>query len=935
MDPSWRRLEYEAINTHKVLNPTHVAKHWSHVSEKDLMECGFLTNAKIHRTTRSSFQEYGLDGLAIDQDTYHAIQVKHYSTNVGSKELGTFYEVLFLRMRMKNNQSKGYIYTSGDITTGLKECIKNSTGILSHSIVKHHENVESEEELRLRPYQEDALSALDEFDTNCLAVINLPCGCGKTTIAWHHLAQCEYNLIICIAPLRVSVDNLKKTIILDEYKVLVVDSDPGGTTDEKEIESFLLTQEKKIIFSTFDSARDILSKYTSFITENSYILVDEVHNLVSKPKLCDFVNKFNQGLLMSATVPEELYEAVNCELAYQYTISEAITNKYVCDYQVWLPNIEDTQIPIELVDIKNDLLSKVLFLVHGMLYTGSKRCIVYCTSQQECDNFNDIFQTVCELYHHINCWTAKITGTITAKQRRKTLREFQTDKEDLQTLHIITSVRILDEAVDIARCDSIFRTFVGQYSDDIRMVQQACRGCRIDGMNEHKVNNIFIWTDDWNKAVNIFSLLKEMDINFSKKLNILGTNYDTFTESKQRKRNKKTQKELKEFVQVKCITSHDKFVERVMKIAEYQKEYGKLPTSGSRGLRTRLKTNKEKHQILVAHYLYKFRSMFVHKILTETQVEFLDSNVMDWRPVSFEAHQRNRIVELSKWITAHKGEFPHRNKNDSQESRLAMFLTNLTQRYKIGKIHQTNIDFLNRLIPNWMPISLFEHHMKRIHELILWYENHSNKLPKQLHKKHNQTLENEEENKQASYLNKLRKLFSRNDPVLHLQHINLLDAKIPNWRSIDLVEYHTNRVYELINFHVKYGHLPHCHIIPQTPEEIAEDKLGMYLANIKKMAKKNKVEQKIIFLLNDNIPEWNDSSQEIHIRKINEVVKFQLEHGHLPIHLKYIKNENDKYEKTLATYLTTLRMTHKANKLNVQILGYLNEKLPNWFSRKI
>ena len=73
------------------------------------------------------------------------------------------------------------------------------------------------------------------------------------------------------------------------------------------------------------------------ITGNEYLVIDEVHNALN---MSEFVNKFDQGLFMSATIPEELYEVFDdANRVYKYGISEAIKNGYICDYQVSLPYI--------------------------------------------------------------------------------------------------------------------------------------------------------------------------------------------------------------------------------------------------------------------------------------------------------------------------------------------------------------------------------------------------------------------------------------------------------------------------------------------------------------------------------------------------------------------------------------------------------------------
>jgi hypothetical protein len=59
-----------------------------------------------------------------------------------------------------------------------------------------------------------------------------------------------------------------------------------------------------ILFSTFESAVNILSKI-DFDIATTYLIADEVHNMISEHNLCNFCNQFKNSLYLSATIPEE------------------------------------------------------------------------------------------------------------------------------------------------------------------------------------------------------------------------------------------------------------------------------------------------------------------------------------------------------------------------------------------------------------------------------------------------------------------------------------------------------------------------------------------------------------------------------------------------------------------------------------------------------
>ena len=57
------------------------------------------------------------------------------------------------------------------------------------------------------------------------------------------------------------------------------------------------------------------------------------------------------------------------------------------------------------------------------------------------------------------------------------------------------SIRILDEGIDIVKCDSIFIT---DNTSEKRIVQRMCRATRLDEDNPCRIANVFLWTDDNN-----------------------------------------------------------------------------------------------------------------------------------------------------------------------------------------------------------------------------------------------------------------------------------------------------------------------------------------------------------------------------------------------------------------------------------------------------
>lgn len=107
-------------------------------------------------------------------------------------------------------------------------------------------------------------------------------------------------------------------------------------------------------------------------------------------------------------------------------------------------------------------------------------------------------------------------------------------------------MKICDEALDIPRCNSTFITCVSNNTSIIITVQ------RLDNLN--KINSCFIWVDEWAFAVNALLLLKDSDINFSKKIKVIDNQYDKNADEFSKSVVKSKTIEFKKYVDVKCLT---------------------------------------------------------------------------------------------------------------------------------------------------------------------------------------------------------------------------------------------------------------------------------------------------------------------------------------------------------------------------------------------
>jgi superfamily II DNA or RNA helicase len=588
LHPDWKLYEFQICKYHNKTY-SHAIWHVDNIPEEELENCGIIHSYNEHRLKRIRnkrlengksvlYNDYGIDALVKDtfKNTDQGLQVKCYTKNkVSANDLGSFFVIFNIL------DTDAYLYTTTDLEINFKyhlQAFKHNKIIVERVPLETDEpQIIGETSYELRPYQLDAIEALCSSDINKHFLNLFPSG-GKTLICGHVLKRYNSKFVLCIAPLKVSVMQLKDRItpFLSDYEVLLVDSD--GTTDESYVKTKIETNNKLVIFSTFDSTENILSKIVNEF-DNAVLVIDEVHNIINNTCLCEFANNFNKAVYMSGTIPEELKDVLEANESFTYSLCDGIRNNYCCPYQVWLPYLSDgrvqIEIPQELKDYDNNMLAKTLFLTTGMFKTGSRRCIGYFGSQSECDLFLDIAKNVFETYHAAEFWGQKIDCSVSNKDRLRILNDFAKPGHEFK---VIASIRILDEAIDIPCCDSQFVSHVGDNTSDIRTVQRLCRGTRLDPNNPNKMNNMFMWCEDWSKSINCLSLLRDSDPEFHTKVRCLNANYDKGSDVKEKQLIGSQEMSLKEYINVSCLILEERWYSRLEAVKRYIDEHGKRPT---------------------------------------------------------------------------------------------------------------------------------------------------------------------------------------------------------------------------------------------------------------------------------------------------------------------------------------------------------------------
>ena len=96
---------------------------------------------------------------------------------------------------------------------------------------------------------------------------------------------------------------------------------------------------------------------------------------------------------------EDSDESFDIEIIYNMNFTDAINNKYITDYKIWLPSIhednEKLNNELSVYDIDNIIKSKCNYLFSCLLNNGSRKCIIYCINNEELNYLIDAFNELC------------------------------------------------------------------------------------------------------------------------------------------------------------------------------------------------------------------------------------------------------------------------------------------------------------------------------------------------------------------------------------------------------------------------------------------------------------------------------------------------------------------------------------------------------------
>ena len=570
---------------------------WSDTPITNLIESGIIDCHNALRLIRKDYQEElktnpiidtGIDIVSVDLNTnkYKLIQCKNgYNTGLKLSDLAGFYgwmshldslegivyytsklsrNILSLppNPRIKyiihpydnhNNKQVNQVNQVNQINKIQENFITDDILSESTNSTKSTKSINSSSSenstIILYDYQNQALKELKKhFKQNSRGILSLMCGMGKTLISYKFSKQ--FSKVIIIAPIRQFVkQNLNR---FKEYgyigNTLTISCD--GTRHIDTIKNFIKSNDEFLISCTFDSV-DVLYKCIKKLDKDLIIIIDEFHN-ISKSSLTNESNPMYKLLhsdfnilFLSATprifeleqehenedIEQSDIEKLFGKVVYTMGMKDAIEKKIVCDYKIWLPSIHENNSKLNeelsIYEIDSVIKAKCNYILICLLNTGSKKTIVYCQDTKQIDLMIKGIEELNKFYY-IDLQIQQITSKKSEKERDKILDNFVSNDMSKQLLF---SVRILDECIDIPQCDSVYLTYPSE--SKIRTIQRICRSTRINKQNPHKISNVFVWCNEYHEILQTLSGIKEYDIFFKDKINLVKTNFYGKTESKE------------------------------------------------------------------------------------------------------------------------------------------------------------------------------------------------------------------------------------------------------------------------------------------------------------------------------------------------------------------------------------------------------------------
>jgi superfamily II DNA or RNA helicase len=553
--------EYEYYVLNKIRQDYDKVWHWQEFPEKLMYENKLINDYQNFCKYR---YDIGADLVAMKDGKYYFIQCKNFNdSTVYIDTLAGFYFLLY------EYNLNGILYYNGTLSTRLLELSTGKVPFINLSFNNENINIEQMPTKIIEP-RDYQLEAYNKLKNKSNAILNMPCGTGKTYVA--SLLGKKYETIIILSPLRfLAYQNLNrfKEYYRNKFSYILVSTD--GTRDVNKIMASI--KKRNVISSTYDSC-DIIIKILDRL-KNIYIIVDEYHNLShnnindNNNDINKLINSCHNKIFMSAT-PLEKFIDIPIENIYKYGWDDAIKKKHICDFNVYIPHhapFEEGYMINNLLHLLNGnynekdikLIKKAYYILKSMLMNGNKKCICYLTTIEKAQKFSEYLDWISKMLNiKLDC--AQIDCNIKKLKRKEIIDNFV----NAINMAIIINVHILDEGIDIIECDSVYITQPN--NNIINIVQRMSRANRIT--NSKCECSVYLWTTEKKREKIIKHICYEMHGYIKNKVEINNVNNNTI--------NKYEMNNILLRGQIECKMIDSEFVDVISHLIKIDNDYIKF-----------------------------------------------------------------------------------------------------------------------------------------------------------------------------------------------------------------------------------------------------------------------------------------------------------------------------------------------------------------------
>ncbi len=494
--------------------------------------------------------------IAVDLDKLDKIElnIKRYLNQLGYNvyiDSGTeFYKkksIEFIENYLIINELEFKVLKDEDIKNlfRLKREINVSNNLLLNTDINILNDIDNSNIILPRDYQNDIISiAYEYYKNNNKGLLVIPCGVGKTLISLWITKKLNLKRILIGAPNKVLVKqwyNIVK-LIFNNKQILMLN---GEVKQNDIIEYMELYKNDCIIITTYSSAYKI-NKYDFDIK-----ILDEAHHLTSininknEKQFIEILN-INSQKQLALTATTKDFDNIDLDIISnnneiyfgkiidKRSLTWAINKKIVTDYIIQTLIFNDEEIDLNLVN--NNIIDKQIFMsafaaLKNILINNSHHILVYTNNKEnslKVINFikilidNKYFPTILESDLYYSDYNSDISPI---KQK------YILDNFNKYKYGILSCVYCLGEGYDNPLIDSVI--FADSMSSNIRIVQSALRGCRINKNEPNKIAKIIlpiINNNDWlDNSENLnFKKIKEIIMQLSLEDNTISQKITVF-----------------------------------------------------------------------------------------------------------------------------------------------------------------------------------------------------------------------------------------------------------------------------------------------------------------------------------------------------------------------------------------------------------------------